>query len=50
MSFNEPKTMNRAKNHARSASISLGMSVQTTVSHKLRHGEDTEVLLLSWQL
>ena len=36
MSVDEQKTMNKAENHARSAIISLGMSVQTTVSHELR--------------
>ena len=36
MSVDEQKTMNRAENHARSAIISLGMTVQTTVSHELR--------------
>ena len=35
MSVNEQKTMNRAENHARSAIISLGMSVQTTASHDM---------------
>ena len=39
MSVDEQKTMNRVENHARSAIISLGMSVQTIVSHELRHGE-----------
>ena len=39
MSVNEQKTMNRAENHAKSAIISLGMSVQTTESHELRRGE-----------
>ena len=36
MSFNEQNTMNEAENHARTAIISSGMSVQTTVSHELR--------------
>ena len=35
MSGNEHKTMNRAKNHARSAIISSTMYVQTAVSHEL---------------
>ena len=35
MPGNEQKAMNRAKNHARSAIISLSVSVQTTVTHKL---------------
>ena len=39
MPGDEQKNMNRAENHARSAIISLGMSVQTTVSHELRRGE-----------
>ena len=39
MSFDEQKSMNRAENHARSAIISLGMSVQTIVYHELRCGE-----------
>ena len=41
MSVDEQKTMNKAENHAtcRSAIISSGMSVQTTVSHELRCGE-----------
>ena len=34
--MNIHKTMNRAENHARLAIISSTMSVQTTVSHKLR--------------
>ena len=33
ISVDEQKTMNEAKNHARSAIISSGMSVETTVSH-----------------
>ena len=37
MPGDEQKNMNRAENHARSAIISFGMSVQTTVSHELRH-------------
>ena len=39
MSVDEQKTMNRAENHARLVIFSLGMSVQTTVSHELRHRE-----------
>ena len=49
MPGNEQKSRNRPENHARSAIVSLTMSLQTTVFHELQRGEDTEVFLLSWQ-
>ena len=39
MPDDEHKNMNRAENYIRSAIISSTMSVQTTVSHKLRRGK-----------
>ena len=50
MPGDEQNSINRAENHASSAIISSNMSLQTTVSHELRRGEDTEVFLLSWRL
>ena len=39
MPGDEPKSINRAENHAWSAIISSTMSLQTTLSHELRRGE-----------
>ena len=39
MPANELKTVNRAENHDRSVIISSTMSLQTTISQELRHGE-----------
>ena len=40
MPGDEQKSRNRPENHARSAIISSTMSLQTTVSHELRRGEE----------
>ena len=39
MPGDEQKSRNRHENHARLAIISSTMSLQTTVSHKVRRGE-----------